>query len=249
MGNNHRDWDVGLSQYAMALRTALHESTGFSPAYLNLGRELRTPADIGQAVPPDVVMNPDRIHKYARSLKTIIDDAQSQAQQNLEAQQIRQPKYYNAHHRDVEFNIGDSVLKRTHFLSNAGANFSKKLAPISDGPFIIAEKLSPLTYRLKGTKNNRTLKGTFHIRDLKPYTERIAGDISKLQSVESSSENELSEVITPKDVARDADNQNECALSVVSDKSDEDTGDHHEQVSPNVRSLRPRDPLTGRAMC
>lgn len=39
-GNNHRDWDDHLLEIGFALRTAVHEVTGYSPAYLNFSREL-----------------------------------------------------------------------------------------------------------------------------------------------------------------------------------------------------------------
>lgn len=37
--DNHQSWDENLHKFGFALRTAVHEVTGFSPAYLNFGRE------------------------------------------------------------------------------------------------------------------------------------------------------------------------------------------------------------------
>lgn len=38
VGENHRTWDKHIAQLVCALRTATHESTGYSPAFLVFGR-------------------------------------------------------------------------------------------------------------------------------------------------------------------------------------------------------------------
>ncbi|XP_014250586.1 uncharacterized protein LOC106667253 [Cimex lectularius] len=38
--DNQRTWDKELPRLAFALKTAVHEGTGFAPAYLNRGKEL-----------------------------------------------------------------------------------------------------------------------------------------------------------------------------------------------------------------
>ncbi|KAL1140040.1 hypothetical protein AAG570_007017 [Ranatra chinensis] len=45
VGNDHRKWDRQLPQIGLALRTAVHEATGYAPAYLNIGRTLKKAAD------------------------------------------------------------------------------------------------------------------------------------------------------------------------------------------------------------
>ena len=37
--NNHRDWDLYVPELTYAYNTAVQESTGWSPAFLNLGRQ------------------------------------------------------------------------------------------------------------------------------------------------------------------------------------------------------------------
>jgi hypothetical protein len=43
--SNHKKWDEYLSSTALALRTAVSDTTGFSPCLLNLGREIALPFD------------------------------------------------------------------------------------------------------------------------------------------------------------------------------------------------------------
>ena len=42
--DNHRDWDVHLPYVLMAYRATEHETTGFSPNMLMLGRETSIPS-------------------------------------------------------------------------------------------------------------------------------------------------------------------------------------------------------------
>lgn len=46
VGSKHRDWDHHLGLISFALRTAPHQSTGDSPAFLLYGRDLSTPLDL-----------------------------------------------------------------------------------------------------------------------------------------------------------------------------------------------------------
>ena len=68
--------------------------------------------------------------------------------------------------RDLSFQVGDLVWRRNKVLSNAGINFSAKLAP----RFILSsvrKKISNLVYVL--VDENGTNAGRWHIKDLKPY--------------------------------------------------------------------------------
>src|SRR3978361_2412440 len=45
---NHRDWDKHLTELQFAINYSVHDSTGFSPALLNFGRDLEPPGRIKQ---------------------------------------------------------------------------------------------------------------------------------------------------------------------------------------------------------
>lgn len=46
IGKRHRTWDANLTTLQFAYNTARHDATGFTPAYLNHGRELRRPEEL-----------------------------------------------------------------------------------------------------------------------------------------------------------------------------------------------------------
>ena len=54
VNDNHSDWDEYLSYVMMAYRSTTHETTGFSPNSLMLGREVCTPLDVMYKVPSSI---------------------------------------------------------------------------------------------------------------------------------------------------------------------------------------------------
>lgn len=46
VGNQHKQWDKYLPEFRFAINSAIQESTGVSPAELNLGHPLRGPLDV-----------------------------------------------------------------------------------------------------------------------------------------------------------------------------------------------------------
>lgn len=43
---NQKNWDEVLPLVMLAYRSSVHQTTGYSPAKLNLGRELKLPVDL-----------------------------------------------------------------------------------------------------------------------------------------------------------------------------------------------------------
>ena len=58
VNENHNDWDKHLQYVMMAYRSTIHETTGFSPNALMLGREVCTPLDILYEVPSSIKPTP-----------------------------------------------------------------------------------------------------------------------------------------------------------------------------------------------
>ena len=44
--SNQRNWDKYLQLVMLAYRSSVHDSTGFSPAFLTFGREIELPCDL-----------------------------------------------------------------------------------------------------------------------------------------------------------------------------------------------------------
>ena len=95
--DNHRDWDLHVPELTYAYNTAVQESTGWSPAFLNLGR---------QPVPPISLRHHEEraAEEHAgsadienwRTRMLALPDVQQIAADNASKAQKRQARYYNA---------------------------------------------------------------------------------------------------------------------------------------------------------
>jgi hypothetical protein len=100
------------------LNSVIHSGTGYSPAYLNFGRELRLPSALDEKEMQD--MQPDRLPpkdwahvvKKLREICLLVKD-------NLEYACKKASKYYNLRRRDVTFGVGQLVVRKAYALSSA----------------------------------------------------------------------------------------------------------------------------------
>ncbi|XP_020297304.1 uncharacterized protein K02A2.6-like [Pseudomyrmex gracilis] len=166
IGNDHREWDVHLSEFRFAYNTAFHTSLQTTPAYLNFGREPQ-PVNtyrVNHETPVEIEDSSRESWKArVEKLKTLRD----WIRENLEEAHNKQAHYYNLHHRDKVYSVGDRVFKRHHVLSSVAHHIAAKLSPKYHGPFTIGRVLSPVTYELIDDAG-RSL-GKIHVKDLKPH--------------------------------------------------------------------------------
>ena len=161
--DNHVYWDKHINEILFALRTCVHESTGFSPSFLNFGRELRSPYNYNKQL--DTTQFIDNRQNYVENLIHNLQVAHRIAGETARKQSIRQAKYYNLRVRKVEYNIGDLVWRSNKALSKAVDNIAQGLTPKFIGPYIIKEKLSSGRYKLCTMGHKES--GIWHVSDLR----------------------------------------------------------------------------------
>lgn len=172
---NHKHWDKNISKIGFALRTANHEVTGYSPAYLNFGRIVPPTGDY-YGIKNFVELQPGDSKSYAENLGNL-RDIYEEIQGKLNTAYQRNAHSYNLRRREVEFFVGDKVWKSNKVLSDAAQDFAKKLAP-RYVLCIVRKKLSKLVYSLE--YEDRSSAGNWHVKDLKPYF----GSVSDLEEAE-----------------------------------------------------------------
>lgn len=169
VNEDHKKWDAEIPKIAFALRTAVSEVTGFSPAFLNFGRVVPCRGDYYKSFceVKNAEMSCADPKSYAQDLgklRDIYDDIKKR----LSAAHERNAKAYNLRKRDIEFFVGDLVWRRNKVLSNAAHDFASKLAP----RYVLCKvkkKISKLVYALVDRDGSNV--GRWHIKDLKPYHE------------------------------------------------------------------------------
>lgn len=162
--SKHNEWDVNLQQVGHAIRTAVHESTGYTPSYLIFGREASLTGlgfleitDLAEPLSGDP-------SDFVQQLQDG-DIVYKEVSRNMEKAYKKSLVVYNSKHRQSHFKIGDVVWKRTKFLSKAKLKFMTKLAPKYEKA-IITEVLSDNIYRLESMLGKHL--GVWHAKDLKP---------------------------------------------------------------------------------
>ena len=157
-----KHWDLHLNEIAFALRTAVSDSTGFTPAFVMTGREYRTPFDnlVGLKLPNNKVTG-ETIMARMNSVYNIIRE------EILNSQDVYL-KYYNRNTKQKCFKIGDLVLCKTHFLSDASKGFTAKLAPKRDGPYRVIEIVTPNVYDIEHIDTHQKIMKA-HANELSPF--------------------------------------------------------------------------------
>ena len=156
-------WDKRISLLTMAYRGTVHESTGFSPNFLVYGRELHFPIDVMIGMPEDVV--PGEL-PYVTDLKHRLEEAYDVARENLQADAVRQKRYYDLNANEKPYEKGDLVWTMN---KSRKKGVCPKMQNRWIGPLLVLERLNDVTYRIK--LNDKSEK-VIHYDLLKPYIGR-----------------------------------------------------------------------------
>ncbi|GFV83869.1 uncharacterized protein TNCV_387771 [Trichonephila clavipes] len=135
VNEQHDTWDQFLREFAYAIRTAVNETTGKTPAELFLGRKLITPFQ-------KLVMVSDGTEFAVGDIERLFEEAR----RNTETKQEKWKKYYNRRRRDVQIKVNNWVLVATQPLSSATRKVVAKFKPKFEGP-----------YRVLDVKNNNVV--------------------------------------------------------------------------------------------
>jgi len=158
--NDHRTWDEHLPALQFAFNTAVHDATGYTPAFLNHGRELTPPISPDTPTPP--ADEPDAVRRKLAEAYELVRITLARAFH-------RQQHYYDLRRRPWKPKLGEWVWKREHPLSKKSDNFNAKLAPKYSGPYEVRKFISPVITDLR-SKRGKWHKH-IHIQDLKPASE------------------------------------------------------------------------------
>ena len=109
----HNSWDKEIQKLAFAIRTAVNETTGETPAFMMFGRDLRGPLDllIGEATvgPRSIVVDPGIIQEYKKKLLNNLQCAYNVIREHAEIEKIKQKEKYDQHTTQRQYNEGDLV--------------------------------------------------------------------------------------------------------------------------------------------
>jgi hypothetical protein len=172
--NQCRDWDRHINELAFALRTSYNDSTKFTPAYLNTGRELRTPFDNLVSINLSTI----RPLKDMAKRLTLVHNI---ARDNITKGQEIYLRYYNRGSKLRVFGVGDLVWYRTHYLSDAARGFNSKLAPKRE-LCRVTEIVSRTVYNLAREEDGQLINKV-HVNDLMSFKTETPTSSRALESL------------------------------------------------------------------
>jgi transposase InsO family protein len=147
---HQRDWDVHIPLLLMAYRTAVHNSTKFTPARLMMGHEIRAPIDLIYGSPEDE--RTENLPQYVQDFQRSLEEVHEFAREHLTRNYYDMEKRYNANS-----NAYTLEEKSLVWLYNPRKKKGRtlKLTRPWEGPFVIVKKLNDLVYRIQRNKQSK----------------------------------------------------------------------------------------------
>ena len=163
---NQRDWDAHLPKVLFAYRTAIHESTHFTPYHLTFGRSPVLPVDVMLGRHPSVLVEEGEVVKlpqFVEETHRYFNEAYATARGNLKQAHQQNKLAVDKKEHGETFRVGDQVWLYTPAVKEGR---SKKLATQWRGPYTVVDKTSSVNYRIQliGTAHQTVV----HRNRLKP---------------------------------------------------------------------------------
>ncbi|KAL9708175.1 hypothetical protein quinque_011693 [Culex quinquefasciatus] len=148
----HKHWADDIEAIAAAIRTAVHNSTKYSPYFIVFGRDQVSDGREYSRIRDTHAPEATKETEVSAQRKKLFEDVK----RNLAAAYQRHAKQYNLRSSSncPKYAVGEKVLKKTFDLSDKGAGFCKKLAPKYE-PCVVKKVLGRNTYELETDEGKR----------------------------------------------------------------------------------------------
>ncbi len=159
---DQESWDCQLGCLTAAYRASVHESTGYTPNMLMLGREVRLPGEFVHQIPTKQATN--SLPEYVDHLKDRMEHAHMIARKYLKRNTERHQELYDGKLSVNTFSEGDLVW---HLNENRTEGISPKLQDQYTGPYLVVGNYNDIDYciQLDGKGTQRIV----HHNKLKHY--------------------------------------------------------------------------------
>ena len=144
--DNQHYWDRQLPKALFAYRTAIHETTHFSPFHLMLGCPPKLPVDLMLACTQPTELRP--YPQFIQDSHKQLTSSYAIAKQLLQAQHMWQKRMHDSNGSSEQFQVGDRsrVLLYTPGVSQG---HTRKFASFWKGPYTVIDKPGEVTYKVQ----------------------------------------------------------------------------------------------------
>ncbi|GFW71738.1 retrovirus-related Pol polyprotein from transposon 412 [Trichonephila clavipes] len=149
VSSNQQDWDKKLPFFLLAYRSAVHETTGYSPSQMLFGRDFRLPADLLFSRPPDAPLAPE---EYIEKLQARMEEMHHLARERIGMASEKMKTRYDARATGHDFREGDKV-----WLWNPKRHkgLSPKLQTNWEGPYTVLKRLNDVVVRIQKSPHSK----------------------------------------------------------------------------------------------
>lgn len=155
-------WDENLPFLCLGLNSGVHESTGVTPAYAFLGREINHSLKLQWNLDDDLP-----VETAQERVAKIIE--------NLKAAHSKTRERYNENRKPSRYCAGDLVVYRRFVPSNKMNKVSNKLSQPWSGPFKVIKILNPVNIKIQLLSDSKVVK-VVHVAQVKKYFERTQSE-------------------------------------------------------------------------
>ncbi|GFW51332.1 hypothetical protein TNCV_3254611 [Trichonephila clavipes] len=159
--DKHDCWSEKLPFIRFAINTAKCETTRQTAAFLNFGRELRTPSEVVNDIRvviqndnfvPEITPYLKKFAKFSTQIREVVEEQQDSRKFYADKKRKAAPTYQP----------GEHVFVASHSLSNAAQGRSTKLMPRRDSSYVILTQRSPSSYEIASLDNPGEPLGVYH---------------------------------------------------------------------------------------
>ncbi|GFS57918.1 retrovirus-related Pol polyprotein from transposon 412 [Trichonephila clavipes] len=161
VSKNQQDWDQKVPLFLLAYRSAVHETTGYSPSQMLFGRDLRLPCDLLFGRPPDTPSSPE---EYVQNLQARFEDVHHLARERINLRTEKMKTRYDTKATGHQFKEGDKVW---FYNPTRRKGLSPKLQSHWDGPYTILKIINDVVIRIRKSTNSKPR--VVHYDRLAPY--------------------------------------------------------------------------------
>jgi transposase InsO family protein len=146
VSDSQRNWDECLPPVMAAYRASPHDSTGFSPNKLFLGRENRMPLDLLMGFPEEELERNRSSNQFVAEIQEKTENAYAIARKQLGVAAERRKATYDIRVKVAKYSVGEWVW---YYYPRRYQRRSPKWQKNYTGPFLIVRVIEPVNYVLQ----------------------------------------------------------------------------------------------------
>ncbi|GFX24076.1 myb-binding protein 1A [Trichonephila clavipes] len=150
VSSNQQDWDKKLPFFLLAYRSAVHETTGYSPSQMLFGRDLHLPADLLFSRPPDAPLAPE---EYIEKLQARMEKMHHLSRERIGMASEKMKTRYDARATGHDFHEGDKV--EWNGIRNVTKD-SPKLQTSWEGPYTVLKRLNDVVVQIQKSPHSKS---------------------------------------------------------------------------------------------